>query len=336
MAGNELAADALATVFGATGFLGRYVVRVLAAQGFRVRAGSRRPDLGNYIQTMGRVGQIVPVQTNLRYATSLNAALRDAEVAVNLVGILAESGRQNFEAVHVFGARAAAKAAKAAGVKRFIHVSAIGADPEGAAVYARTKGRAEAAVREVYPDAVILRPSILFGPEDDFFNRFAALARMAPALPLIGGGHTKFQPVYVGDVAEAVGKVATSDTKLGQTYELGGPEVKSFREILDYICAVTGRNRPLVPLPFGLARYQAAATETIDALTLGLLPRMFMITRDQLKLLESDNVVSAEAVAEGRTLEGLGIEPAAIASIVPTYLYRFRKTGQFDRGHIAA
>ncbi len=336
MAGNERAADGLATVFGGTGFLGRYVVRALATRGFRIRAASRRPAVGNFIQTMGRTGQIVPVQVNLRYPASLAAALRDSEVAVNLVGILAESGRQNFEAVHVFGARAAARAAKAAGVKRFVHVSAIGADPESQAVYGRTKGRAEAAVREIYPDAVILRPSILFGPEDDFFNRFAALARMAPALPLIGGGGTKFQPAYVGDVAEAVAMAAAGATKPGATYELGGPEVRSFKEILSYICAVTGRNRPLVPLPFNLARYPAAMTETIDSLTLGLFPKALMITRDQLKMLESDNVVSPEALAAGLTFEGLGIDLSAIASIVPTYLYRFRKTGQFDRGHIAA
>ncbi len=336
MAGKELAADALATVFGATGFLGRYVVRTLAARGFRVRAASRRPDLGNYIQTMGRVGQIVPVQANLRYPTSLAPALREAEVAVNLVGILAEGARQNFEAVHVFGARAAAKAAKAAGVKRFIHISAIGADAEGSALYAQTKGRAEDAVRAVFPDAVIMRPSILFGPEDDFFNRFAALARVAPALPLIGGGRTRFQPVYVGDVAEAIGRAAVGEAKPGETYEFGGPEVKSFRELLDYICAVTGRKRALVPLSFGLARFQAAATETIDTLTLGLLPKMLLITRDQLKLLETDNVVSSEAAATGRTLQGLGVDPSAIASIVPTYLYRFRKAGQFDRDHLAA
>lgn len=336
MAGQELETDTQATVLGATGFLGRHVVRSLAARGFRVRAGSRRPDLGNFIQTMGRVGQIVPVQANLRYPASLPPALHGAAVAVNLVGILAESGRQNFEAVHVFGARAAAKAAKAAGVQRFIHISAIGADVEGSAVYARTKGRAEEAVREVYPDAVIMRPSILFGPEDDFFNRFAALARIAPALPLIGGGHTKFQPVYVGDVAEAIGRAAVGEARAGETYEFGGPEVKTFRELLDYICTVTGRKRALVPLPFGFARYQAAATETIDMLTLGLMPKMLLITRDQLKLLETDNVVSREAIAAGRTLQGLGIEPSAIASIVPTYLYRFRKTGQFDRDHIAA
>ncbi len=336
MAPNALATSGLGTVFGASGFLGRYVVRALAMRGYRLRAGSRRPDLGNFLAPMGRTGQVVPVQTNLRYPASLTAALREASFAVNLVGVLTETGRQNFEAVHVFGARAAARAAREAGVERFVHVSAIGADPEGAAKYARSKGRAEEAVREIYPDAVILRPSILFGPEDDFFNRFAAMARIAPALPLMGGGRTRFQPVYVGDVAEAVAKAAAGEAKAGATYELGGPEVKSFKEILAYICAVTGRRRALLPVPFGLARGPAALTETLSGLSLGLFPKMLLMTPDQLKLLESDNVVSAAAAEAGLTLEGLGIEPHAIESIVPSYLYRFRKTGQFADDRIAS
>ena len=335
MAGNDLATEGIATVFGGSGFLGRYVVRALAKRGWRIRAGSRRPDLANYLQTMGRVGQIVPVQANVRYPASLAAALRNADVAVNLVGILSESGRQNFEAVHVFGARAAARAAKEAGVRRFVHVSAIGADPYADSVYARTKGRAEDMVREIFPDAVILRPSILFGPEDNFFNRFAALARVAPALPLIGGGHTLFQPAYVGDVAEAVALAADGRARPDGAYELGGPEEKTFREILEYVCAVTGRKRWLVPIPFWLAHYPAAATELVDALSLGLFPKAFLMTRDQVTLLEKDNVVSPHARDAGLTLRGLGIEPRAISSIVPTYLYRFRKTGQFDRDRIA-
>lgn len=331
MAGRDLATRGLATVFGASGFLGRYVVRALAARGWRIRAASRRPDRANYLLTAGRVGQIVPAQVNLRYASSIAPVLADAEVAINLVGLLEERGAQNFEAVHVFGARAAARAAREAGVTRFIQVSAIGADPQGEAVYARTKGRAEAAVREIYPDAVILRPSLLFGAEDDFFNRFAELARVFPVLPLIGGGVTRFQPAYVGDVAEAVAKAADGEARGGVVYELGGPEVKTFRELLAYICAVTQRRRAFVPVPFGLARYPAAVTEVVDALTLGLFPRALKLTRDQIALLQSDNVVSAEAVAAGLTLDGLGIVPHAIESIVPSYLYRFRKHGQFDR-----
>ncbi len=336
MAGKDLATAGLATIFGGSGFLGRYVVRALAGRGWRIRAGSRRPDLANYLQPMGRVGQIQAVQTNLRYASSLAPALRDADIAVNLVGVLTEGGRQNFEAVHVFGARAAARAARDAGVRRFVQVSAIGADPEAESRYASSKGRAEAAVREVFPDAVILRPSVLFGPEDDFFNRFAALARMAPVLPLIGGGETRFQPAYVGDVAAAVALAAEGNAKPGATYELGGPEVKTFREILQYICSVTGRHRALLPVPFGLARYPAAATETLNGLMLGLFPKMLLTTRDQLKLLERDNVVSPQAVEAGLTLGGMGIEPTAIESIVPTYLYRYRKTGQFDRDRLAS
>ena len=330
MAGKELATQGIATVFGAGGFLGRYVIRALAARGYRIRAGSRRPNLSNYLQPMGRVGQIVSVQANLRYPASLAASLREAELAVNLVGVLTESGRQNFEAVHVFGARAAARAAREAGVRRYVHVSAIGAQADSQSLYARTKARGEEAVREIYPDAVILRPSILFGPEDDFFNRFAAMARIAPVLPLMGGGHTRFQPAYVGDVAEAVGKVADGVAKDGGTYELGGPDVKTFKELLEYICKVTGRNRLLLPVPFGAARLPAAATETADALLFGLFPKMLVMTRDQLKLLESDNVVADAAVRDGSTLSGLGIDPRAIDSVVPTYLYRFRKAGQFD------
>ncbi len=336
MAGNDLATRGIATVFGGSGFLGRSVIAALAGRGWRIRAGSRRPDLGNYLQPLGRVGQIQPVQANLRFPASLAPVLRDANVAVNLVGILGESGRQTFEAVHAAGARAAATAAKEAGVERFVHVSAIGADARSASAYARTKARAEAAVRDVYPDAVILRPSILFGPEDDFFNRFAALARMAPVLPLIGGGHTRFQPAYVGDVGEAVAIAADGGAKPGATYELGGPEVKTFKELLAYICAVTGRHRPLVPVPFALLRGPAAATELLDGLLLGLFPKMLVLTRDQLTQLRHDNVVSAESVAAGLTLPGLGIEPRAIASIVPTYLYRFRKAGQFDRDRSAS
>ena len=336
MAGSDLATSGLVTVLGGSGFLGRHVVRAIAQDGFRILAGCRRPDLANYLQPLGRVGQIQPVQANIRYGSSLAAALRNAKVVVNLVGVLNESGRQTFEAVHVFGARAIAKAAREAGVERFVQVSAIGADLQSPSVYAQSKARAEEAVREIYPDAVILRPSIVFGPEDDFFNRFAAMARMSPVLPLIGGGHTRFQPVFVGDVAEAVAKAVAGQASLGTTYELGGPAIKTFRELLEYICTVTRRSRGLLPIPFGLAQYPAAATETADGLLMGFFPKMLLMTRDQLKLLQSDNVVSQVAIGEGRTLEGLGIEPRAIESIVPTYLYRFRKQGQFDRDDVAA
>lgn len=336
MAGTDVVTDRIVTVFGGSGFLGRHVVRALAERGWRIRVASRRPDLAIHVQTTGRVGQVNAVQANLRHPASVAAALRDSDAVVNLVGILAESGRQNFEAVHTFGTRAVATAAKDAGIDNLVHVSAIGADPDSEAMYARSKGRAEAIVRETVPSAIILRPSILFGPEDDFFNRFAAMARIAPVLPLMGGGHTRFQPAYVGDVAEAVARAVSGEAKAGETYELGGPSVRTFRELMEYVCSVTGRKRPLVSVPFGAARFPARLTEIADSLLLGAFPKMLVMTRDQLKMLETDNVVSAAATASGHTLQGLGIEPSAMESIVPTYLYRFRKTGQFDRGRVTS
>ncbi len=336
MAGTDVAQDRVVTVFGGAGFVGRHVVRALAQRGWRVRVASRRPDLAIHVQTTGRVGQVNAVQANLRFPASVAAAMKGSAAVVNLVGILAEQGRQNFEAVHTFGARAVVRAAQEQGITNLVHVSAIGADPDAAAVYARSKGRAEAVVREGVPSAVILRPSIVFGPEDDFFNRFGAMARLLPALPLIGGGTTRFQPVYVGDVAAAVGRAVDGEASAEGAYELGGPAVKTFKELMEYICAITGRRRALVPIPFGLARGPAAATEMLSSLTLGAFPKMLVMTRDQLKMLESDNVVSPGAIATGRTLAGLGLEARALESVVPTYLYRFRKTGQFDRGRIAS
>lgn len=335
MAGFDTSKDRLVTVFGGSGFLGRHVVRALADRGWRIRVASRRPDLAFHIQPQGRVGQVNAVQANLRYPESVLSALRNADAVINLVGILAEGGRQRFDAVHTGGARAVAEAARAAGLTNLVHVSAIGADPESPSVYARSKGRAEAVVHETIPEAVILRPSILFGPEDDFFNRFAAMARIAPALPLIGGGHTRFQPAFVGDVAEAVARAVSGEAKPGAIYELGGPAVRTFKELMQYVCTVTGRRRALVPIPFEVARVPAMLTELADSLLLGLFPKTMLITRDQVTLLERDNVVSEAATAAGLVLQGLGIEPRAMESVVPGYLYRFRKTGQFDRGRIA-
>ena len=331
----EIAKDRLITVFGGSGFLGRYVVRALAQRGWRIKVASRRPDLAFHLQPMGRVGQIQPIQANLRYPASVAAAMRGSDAVVNLVGILSSRGRQNFEAVHTFGARAVARAAAEQGIADLVHVSALGADPDNEADYARTKGRAELIVRELLPGAVVVRPSLLFGPEDDFFNRFAALARISPILPLIGGGETRFQPVYVGDVADAVAATLEGRVQPGTTMELGGPEVRTFKELLSYICSVTGRKRALVPLPFSLANGPALASEIADGLSFGALPSMLLLTRDQVKLLRTDNVVSAQAEAEGRTFRAFGIEPQAIESIVPTYLYRFRKTGQFERDRMA-
>ena len=316
--------DTLVTVFGGSGFLGRHVVRALCKQDYRVRVAVRRPDLAGHLQPLGRVGQIHAVQANLRYPDSVAAAARDSEAVVNLVGVLFERGRQRFEAVHAEGAANVARAAAAIGA-RMVHVSAIGADKDSPALYARTKAEGEEAVRAAASSATIFRPSIVFGPEDDFFNRFAGLARMLPALPLIGGGGTRFQPVFVGDVAQAIVKAVDGEAKPATTYELGGPEVKTFKELMQFVLRVTERHRFLVPLPFPLARLQAAFLQ--------LLPKP-PLTVDQVRLLERDNVVSDEARGEGRTLEGLGIDPTAFEVIVPTYLWRFRKTGQFH-GRVA-
>lgn len=316
----------LVTVFGASGFLGRHVVLALARRGYRIRAAVRRPDLAEHLQPLGGVGQIMPVQANLRYRWSVDRAVEGADAVVNLVGILYQSGRQSFDAVQGFGPRAIAEAARAAGLNGIVHVSAIGADAASPAAYARSKAAGEASVLETLPDSVILRPSIVFGPEDDFFNRFAAMARMSPVLPLVGGGVTKFQPVYVGDVAAAVAKAVDGGCKPGTVYELGGPEVKSFKECLELMLEITRRKRLLLPLPFGAAEMQARVLQ--------LLPKP-LLTVDQVKMLRVDNVVSAAAEAEGRTLAGLGINPSSLAAILPSYLTRFREHGQYDAHRVA-
>ena len=325
----------IVTVFGGSGFVGRHVVQALARDGWRIRVATRRPDLAYHLQPLGRVGQIHAVQANVRYPASLASALRGAEAVVNLVAVLNERGRQNFEALHVFGARAVARAAAEAGISNLVHVSALGADAGSDSAYGRTKAEGEAAVLAARPDSVILRPSLVFGPEDHFFNRFAALARMSPVLPLFGGGETKFQPVYAGDVAEAVARALAGKARAGATYELGGPEVKSFHELMQFICDVTERRRLLLPVPMALGNILAQMTEIADKLSLGLFPDMLLFTRDQLKLLGHDNVVSAAANADQRTLAGLGITPEAYESIMPAYLHRFRKTGQFGERKLA-
>lgn len=314
----------LATVFGGSGFVGRYAVTALAKQGWRVRAAERRPDLAGFLQTAGFVGQVAPVQANLRFPQSVEPAIAGAKVVVNAVGLLSSAGAQTFKAVHVDGARAAAKAAREAGVKRLVHVSAIGADPKSPSRYAKTKAEGEAAVLEEFPDAIIIRPSIVFGPEDEFFNRFAAMARVSPLLPLIGGGRTRFQPVFVGDIAAAIANVANGSAgKPGTVYEAGGPEVLSFRELLDLTQQWSGRDRGYFPMPFWLAKLQALLTWPLPN---SLRP----VTVDQVRLLQHDNVVSDAAKSEKRTLAGLGVgAPHGIAAIVPNYLERFRPRGQF-------
>ena len=312
--------EKLITIIGASGFVGRHIVRALAKRGYRIRAACRRPDLAGHLQPLGTPGQIMPVQANVRYPASLAAACDGAFAVINLTGVLYSAGAQSFDAVHVFGAEASAKAARAAKARVFIQMSAIGADENGASAYARSKAEGEKRARAAFPGTTVLRPSIVFGPEDDFFNRFAGLAKFAPALPLIGGGETKFMPVFVGDVAEAVARLIDRGEADGRTYELGGPEVLSFRQLMRFTLDTIGRNRLLVPVPWSVAKVQA--------MILGLLPKP-LLTTDQVELLKSDNVVSEAARKERRTLEGLGVAPRGIEGIVPGYLYRFRKAGQF-------
>ena len=311
--------DTLVTVYGGSGFLGRHVIRALAKRHYRIRVAVRRPELAGYLQPLGRVGQIHAVQTNLRHAPSVEAAARDAQVLINLVGILFERGRQRFDAVHAYGAEQVALAANAHGA-RIVHVSAIGADENSASAYARSKAKAEQLVLAAQPSATIMRPSIMFGPEDDFFNRFAALARMSPALPLIGGGLTRFQPVFVGDVATAIADAVDGDARPGTVYELGGPEVRTFKELMQFVLTTIERKRLLIPIPFFVARMQA--------MFLQFMPKP-LLTPDQVELLRTDNIVSESAKAERRTLQDLGIDPEPIEAIVSSYLWRFRKTGQF-------
>lgn len=312
--------DTLVTVFGGSGFIGRHVIRALAKRDFRIRAAVRRPDLAGHLQPLGRVGQIMPMQANVRFADSVAAATRDAQVVVNLVGILAPGGAQTFDAVQAEGAAAIAQAAAAEGA-RLVHVSAIGANENSESAYARTKAAGEKAVFAAVPAATVLRPSVVFGPDDQFTNRFAALARMLPVLPLIGGGTTKLQPVFVGDVATAIADAIEGKARPGSTYELGGPDVLTLREVQEYVLKTIERERLLVPLPFALARFKA--------MFLQFAPGPLKLTPDQVELLRSDNVVAQAAKDAGLTLQGLGITPASLESIAPSYLWRFRRTGQF-------
>ncbi len=319
----------LATVFGGSGFVGRHIVRALTRRGWRVRVAVRRPDLAQFLKPGGAVGQVEAVQANLRYPASIAAALEGAEMAVNAAGVKAESGAQTYEAVHVDGARALARAAKAAGVKTFALVSGIGADPESRSAYIASKGQGEQATLAEFPEATVLRPSVVFGPEDDFFNRFGALARVFPALPLLGGGATRLQPVYAGDVGRAAAAALAAEARPGAVYELGGPQVMTLREAAEIALRASGRRRLLVGLPLGPSRLLASTTSFASKVTLGLFPKLLTTHRDQVDLLAFDNVVSAEAEGEGRTLGGLGIAPQAVDAIVPAYLVRFRKTGQY-------
>jgi NADH dehydrogenase len=302
----------VATVFGGSGFIGRYVVKRLAERDHIVRVAVRDPEAALFLKPMGVPGQIVPLGVSVTEDAGVAAAVAGAEVVVNLVGILHETRKATFRAIQGEAPGRIGRAAAAAGARAVVQLSAIGADPAGPSAYARSKAAGEAAVRAAFPAAAVLRPSIVFGPEDAFFNRFAALARFAPALPLYGGGETKFQPVHVGDVADAVMASLDRAEAAGRTYELGGPRVYSFRELLQYILTVTGRRRLLLPLPWAVGRMQARVFE--------LLPNP-PLTRDQLLLLQKDNVVAPGAL----TLADLGIEPKAVEAIVPGYLARFRR-----------
>ncbi len=308
----------LVTIFGGSGFIGRYIVKRLAKKGWVIRVAVRRPARAAFLKPLGDVGQITPVRAKIQDAEAVRAAVSGAEAVINLTGILAEHGDQRFDAVHARGAGLVARECAELGVRNLVQMSALGADPESASLYARSKAAGEAAVREAFPQAVVVRPSIVFGPEDDFFNRFGELATFLPVLPLIDGGHTRFQPVYVGDVADAIVKALTDPACAGKTYELGGPRVYTFKELLELLLREIRRKRLLINLPSGIARIQATFLE--------LLPKP-PLTRDQIKLLAQDNVVSEGAL----TLKDLGIEPTSVEVIVPTYLDRFRPGGRFNR-----
>ena len=314
--------DTVVTVFGGSGFIGTQMIQLLARKGWRVRVAVRRPDLAGHVRPLGTVGQVMPIQANIRDLASVQRAVRGADIVINLVGVGHESGKQRFRAVHTMGARNIAQAATAAGVKSLVQVSAIGADTQSVSAYARSKALGEEEILAGFPNAVILRPSIVFGSGDGFFNLYGGMSRLSPVLPLIGG-KTRFQPVYVGDLAEVIVRAAEGLVPGGRIYEIGGPEVVTHREILETVVAETQRGNLILPIPAGLGK--------LIAVPFAILPFPPLITADQVDLLQVDNVVSDEAIAENRDISAFGVEPTAIEAIVPSYLWRFRKNGQFDR-----
>src|SRR5271165_6983047 len=305
-------------VLGGSGFIGRYVVKRLAARGDVVPVACRNAEEAKFLRPMGDVGQVEPLNVAINDEVVLPAFVAGSGALINCVGILRESGSQKFERVHHTGPAVLARIARDAGVERFVHISAIGADPRSASAYARTKAAGEAAVRDAFPTVTILRPSVVFGPEDQFFNRFAAMAMISPILPLIGGGETRFQPVYVGDVADAVVECLEDPATAGRIYELGGPKIYTFREVLELVLSEIRRTRRFVDLPFGLAALQARLMSILPSPPL---------TPDQVELLKSDNIVSSGAL----TLGSLGLTPTPAEVILPTYLDRFRRGGWYER-----
>jgi NADH dehydrogenase len=313
----------LVTIYGGSGFVGRYIARRMAKEGWRVRVAVRRPNEALFVRPYGVVGQVEPVFCNIRDDASVRAAMLTADAVVNCVGTFDRGGANNFDAVQHQGAARIARIAAEEGVAHLVHISAIGADPEGRSLYARSKGRGEAAVREHFPGAVILRPSVVFGPEDKFFNRFAAMTRLGPVLPIVGAG-TRFQPVYVDDVAQAAVAGVLGRAEPG-VYELGGPDVATFRELMQRMLAVINRRRLVLGLPFWVGGIMATVLDALEAVTLGLFHNG-ILTRDQLVSLREDNVVSPGA----RGLADLGIEPTAMDAVLPDYLWRFRPSGQYE------
>ena len=307
----------LVTLFGGSGFLGRHMVRALANDGWRIRVAVRKPNNALYLKPMGRVGQIQIVKANVHDEDAVGTALKGADAAINLVAVLYQSGSQRFEGLHVEAAERIARLASEQSVSRLLHVSALGVERNAHSRYAQTKVSGEEKVRAAFPAATIFRPSVVFGPEDELFNKFAWLARLSPMLPLIGGGNTKFQPVFVGDIARATAKVLDDSATAGRVYELAGPETMTLKAIMELVLKETRRNRLLVPIPFGLARVQGVF--------FGLLPKP-LLTLDQVRLLETDNTVSDGAL----TFRDLGIVPEAAGAIIPSYLWRFRKHGEFE------
>ena len=313
----------LVTVFGGSGFVGTQLVQHLAKRGHRVRVAVRRPNLAGHLKIVGGVGQIVPIQANIRNLASIQRAVAGVDIVINLTGIGYERGAQTFQAVHVDGAGAIAQAAKDAGATHFVHMSGLGVDLAAEiSTYASSKLAGEAAVLKAFPSAVIMRPSILFGKGDGFFNLMGTLSRFFPVLPLLGGD-TRFQPAYVGDVAEAFAMAAEGKVKTGRVYELGGPQVETYRQLMERVQREAMRNRPMLPLPAGIAK--------LMALPFSILPFPPLLTADQVDLLGVDNVVSDAAVRDKRTFAAFGIVPVSMDTILPTYMWRFRKHGQFDR-----